>query len=227
MNWNVDNITLRDVIYHNLSDIIPSINIQPLDTNGNFTSMENDTAGYQYTIIFNNFRSNYYGQIFLPQVVILTTDLNATPITSFTQIQFPIAISGNFSLEYNGTILKDIPSNASCTILLNFLSELSVYNQDFTCNFYGSYWENRWYLLKFVNLENSSIELNIDVSNLQGGKPGTIPSGKAYKFSSSKNNSFYYQIPSDMLFTNSNYNIIKLFYEFYLLRYESSNFNAS
>ena len=172
-----------------------------MDSNGNIQASDTGAAGFQWTITINNYRNNWNGIRYSPSVVILTYDTN--PVATMIEIQPSIPVSGTFNLQYGSTTISNIPSNTDNNGLLNYLQQLPDYTQFFTCDYDGTFYEDRTYYFKFSGMPDAPTTFTIDDTNLAGGQSGTKPVGSISLFASANNNSFYSPIPGDMLYTTS------------------------
>lgn len=200
LDYNITENNLTSILSSQLGWGRASLKKFHLDKAGQIisnNSLLNETAGFFFEINLTLYRDSYQGNLFLPKIIIISSD--TTPITSFIQTQVPTPfITGEYTLKFGDTLMEHIQVNQSS--LIENLKLIPEYNRYFTCELYGSINEDRTYVIKFTGMKESVPLIEVITSNLQGGNPGTSPQIFASVITESSNTIVYDTIPYDLIY---------------------------
>ena len=126
-----------------------------------------------------------------------TNDLSTKIVLTTVQEPSP-PIQGTFSISYNGNMLDPIPANTSK--IGDFFAPVHLDKKAF---FYISSTpqDEHYYMIKLIGVKGGDIKL--ESNDATGGEEGSQVAIEVTNVEEGSDNTFYYPIPSEMLFTLS------------------------
>ena len=186
----------------------PNVTRYPLFSNGSIItdkSFLNLTNGYLFQINFTYYRAEIQNRPIQPKIVLLDVNVTQQPYYSIIQTQAPsYPLSGNITLEFNGTTLDPFPVTSDR--IDNLIAKIPGLDRGFFTDRWGDLQESHKYVFRLSGLTKVPV-MNVIHSEAVGGIPGTVPNISVTEIILDSNNTFYSPISSEFLYLKS-FNII-------------------